>query len=556
MAKRSQVDSWSFDTEADKTRKRDFYEKYKTPYSAEYEGEIRKTLTDEVIENRLQVIERGCGQNAPEEDVVFKNDSMYNSARFGWPLIKILMCYLLSMKVKVPEIDLKVYYPKPICKFLFATRDKNEIFSEDLNKLSKKVFRFFVTNFLWHTQLHLYVSKYMSSSKKQRQASHSDATDDEVTVEEETLVVRRCMQLSVGIFSGNITEAHALFLFWQLRRTEHGFALEYGVCDNLSLEDYEVSEGCNFDFHQEIRTAFRDFLTENATYSDSFTFHFIELYMYTTKITQMLHSDLSYECISASNRALLYCAVLYDIFQMHQNHLIESLQVSESKHASYIMRRNVVAYQHYMNKMINWMLESKLIWPEYDPNLPVQSQTMPTPERPTCQVYFVGDFHEINLDKFDKYQHTPLQQQPTFMNEMNETQAYFTLYNVVTKEITFYYFQWDGDQVFSPSRYHDYVKHDTCSISAHCDSHVISKHCDTSAISKHCDSHGISKHCDTRAISKHSVKHDTCAFSAHCDRHDTIAALHDTIAALHARLSNLESIQAQKTSNRMHAVAY
>lgn len=460
MFKRSQEHASKFDpAQFDRDGKREFFAKYTPDTTEEYVGEIRLKRSDEEIRNRLDIIRRASDRLTPVEDIEFKSACTYTTSNFERALSDVLLSYLLGNRVKVPAIDLKVF------KFRMADRfnvskmialhhpEPSSVVDERIT-----VFTFFMKHWLWQSKLDQYVKKFLSPHKERRVEPSADTADD-VQFHADTQVVRRCLPFSINMFCGIKNVCHSLFVFWQIRREEAGnLVLEYGVCDGLHTSNYEFLD--NYDFHSVFKTAFREFLTEHGVYSDSFTFRFIYTSLKTKEFDQSIHKKIRYTCVSECHRMLLYFAVLYDVFQMHRRESFEDQYNSTAPTASsFLLTRNFKAYQHYMNKMVNWLLESELIWP-------APAQTTPTEDRPVCIVKFPGHSREGFASFYRLWAQYPFAEQENACAVMDGRADHITLYNILTKEYKLYYFQWDGDQVFSCSLMPLHGQNDRCVVSS------------------------------------------------------------------------------------------
>jgi len=267
---------------------------------------------------------------------------------------------------------------------------------------------------------------------------------------------------------------HELLLYWQIRVVNEDIMLEFGVCDNLNIWlDYKVIQKRNYNFHELMQEALKEFLQSHSDVPIiAMKFRAIKNSLPGTILNQKYHKNIDYQCMSITRRAILYFAIFYDIFKLDANknmeHLVpceefDSTEPSSKPQLSY--KKNLMAYTHYMNRMIDWLLKSPLIWPEFDSALPVQPQTKPTRARPVCSVLFAEGYKNSSPCEMYRNFQSVLEKDSLFI-EMNEETAYITLYNNFDKQRQRYYFQWEGDEVFKPEPRPTDAPQRTCNISA------------------------------------------------------------------------------------------
>ena len=116
-------------------------------------------------------------------------------------------------------------------------------------------------------------------------------------------------------------------------------------------------------------------------------------------------------------------------------------EVRVKKLSKMLFIANILAYTHFMNKMLKFLLSSQLIWPK-------PGQDIPTKSHPVCSVYMPDEFCHMSPDKAVE---TMLAGNPVnLVVKLNKDVAYITLHNNFNNKSTKYYFQWEGDPVFKP----------------------------------------------------------------------------------------------------------
>jgi len=182
------------------------------------------------------------------------------------------------------------------------------------------------------------------------------------------------------------------------------------------------------------------------------------------EIKEPFHIDFNYSCMSAARRAVLYgCLInnllkleldqVYDLErEVQQKHIIEPTEPGVLDLKETLFVQNLQSYRHFLIKMWNFLLSSQLIWP-------LSTQRHRTQSRPICTVrlaehfYFNSDttLYLEHLKRDHKYyveHHSPT----TAVVELNGSNSYITLCNLLTQTKTNYFFQWDGEPVFAPSQ--------------------------------------------------------------------------------------------------------
>lgn len=448
----------------DLRREREYLERHPAPRDIDdYVENITTVRSQEEIEHRNKLIQEIRASNGQFEHLNLTAIN-YNTLTFGGVFSNILMSYLLEYRVKVPEIDFKVYHQIPIEYFWIALKSEDDIdLSADVKKLHVYTLKIFTNQWLFQSKFKEYIDAWRSKSLGISYPQPSDPVDsDHVLIKPGVLVTRRCAILKLKLNNKGKLDGHEIFMFWQIHMERDDFIIEYGICDNLKIHSfYQPSKGMNFNFHDVIREAFREYLDDNHVVYSKIKFIFIENRLPGTIDDQLHYNNMEYTCMTTTRRAILYFAIFYDIFKLdynddfeHEIHHSALQDGTDLTQKEILFLRNYMGYTHYMNKMMDWVLSSPLLWPEYDPSLPDALQARPTRERPLCIVLFPVGFkyqfpcmflgeNELNLNKVDFW--TELEGKSGFDT------TYISIYNFFEECSTQYFFHMDGGEVFRPA---------------------------------------------------------------------------------------------------------
>lgn len=461
-------------------KEREYLDKHPAPRDmGDYVENITTVRSKEEIEHRNKMIEEIRGSDTTQEQMNFATTEInYNTNLMGKLFSNIFMSYLLEHRVKVPEIDFKVYSPTAVRYFRYTMKtEEGTDLSEEEIRINKATLREYTKQWLVQSKIKDYIEAWRLKNVTISTPRPSAPETGSVCIKPGVLITRRCALLSLVFYDKTIL-GHQNFMFWQIREEKGVVFIEYGICDNLKIHThYQPMKGMNFNFHDVIREAFCEYLRDYYVDNIEIRFYFIENWLPFDTFDQLHYKELSYTCLSAARRAILYFAIFYDIFRLDYNddmeHEIEhgalrDKQELTRKEILYV--RNFMGYTHYMNKMIEWVLSSPLIWPVYDPSLPEARQARPTRERPLCIVLFpIGYQNQApadvflrnngELDRFDVW--------TEFNDALYDDMSYIELYNFFERRRTRYYFHMDGGEVFRPER--SEYDGSTCAVSAAAD---------------------------------------------------------------------------------------
>ena len=472
MAKRSHSDDLPFDPELDTIRKQEFFDKHVEPGESEYYKNITIKRSDAEIKHRLELIQTFVDDRDPRENFIFNNNMNYNGANSGLPLSNILLSFMLNNVVKVPEIDLKVYIPSVDGLFVLNLKNENsQDITKEITDKNKEALKQYVLNWIQESQLLEHVRE-CSSKESRKYHTRSVSRKSHVTMDSRVIVIRRCAILNLQLLFRNKSCGHCVLIYWQLRKNTTDYILEYGICDNLRLFDYDTHLGMNFDFHVEIMQSFQKYFTDHPLGQIQHFYRFILNPLRGITFDQEHHKQMRYTCIPVSRRAILYFAIFYDIFKLNDNKDIEhrvafsDMSLEHSLTPQQILFiKNFKAYTHYMNRMMDWLLKSPLIWPLYDPSFSDASEPKHDMSMPLCIVLFAEEYMAYTTPvEYLKWIKSSSKSEPFFI-EMNKDKAYLILCNVIDNSQRRYYFQWEGDEVFRPEPYPAIAPQDTCTVS-------------------------------------------------------------------------------------------
>jgi len=408
-----------------------------------------------------------------------------NSFVEGSGLSDVLMSYMLGCKIKNPLIkntfsSFNTFYP------LYISNIRNsvtmETFSDSQVQILRNALKRFFREWLLFTSAGELLREFMvkgysfplSKFPRNCQVLRRVTVFDLNSVFNVANPERRCL------------EGHEMVLFWQIRKKSQGYAFEYGVIDNLPVEEYEFDLGHTFNFHQIFQDEMRAYLSTFHDFSELCAQLNVEFMVITNPVPGamvMIRNKISvnFLCKAIARRALMYCSIFYDIRKIASvgedaletlvhvdfDHDFESMSIVDRLRYFYsvvmtepgrdslssseeMFRSNVRFYVHHMFRMFNWLSTSPLIWPE-------PGQLSSTKDRPVCQISF-GE-NRLNKDYMDLFA-----QDSNFFHNNDRNMAYIVLYDSFRREARKFWFHEDGEafREYPPSM--DDI--DSCSISA------------------------------------------------------------------------------------------
>lgn len=469
--------------ELDMRREREYLYRHPAPRDMDdYFEHVMTVRSEEEVEHRKRMIEEIRGSNTIQEQMHFeKMEINYNTHSLGRIFSNILMSYLLDHRVKVRDIDFTAYQQRAVLNFSVSlkTKEGTDVLADEVED-DQATLREYTKQWLNQSRFKDYIEAWRlksgGNSIVHSSMPHEDT--DSVRINPGVLVTRRCALISLHHYCKNRICGHENFMFWQIREETGVVMIEYGICDNLKIDEiYQPMKGINWNFHDVIEEAFREYLRDCPVDNMKVSFVFIENLLPCTNVDQLHYNSFSYVCMAVARRGLLYFAIFYDIYRLDLNEDMEHFVSHEDlrdggeltrKQMLYV--KNYTAYTHYMNKMIEWVLSSPLLWPVYDPLLAEELQVRPTRERPLCIVLFPDGYdYEVPFNVYEEH-HGNLNHLNVWTDMNGEScmgVTYISLYNFFDERITRYYFHMDGGEVFRPEM--SEYEGSTCAVSAAAD---------------------------------------------------------------------------------------
>jgi len=237
---------------------------------------------------------------------------------------------------------------------------------------------------------------------------------------------------------------HTLLFFWQAVKTTGDDLIEHGVADNLyddHYEEYYINEGLNIDFYELFDEVFKNYCRRHiGRLADEMEMVGLQNNIPATCIVNKTYNLFNLSCFTLNRRMLIYFSLLYNVNNV--NLLVEHAKFDEAYNDVYLIHKNL--YIYHMDRMMQWLLTSPLIWP-------TRSQKGPTKSRPCCIVRLCRPFEMSDMT----YVYKRDKERSRLCVELNEATACLDLYNPVQRKVLKYWFKWDGQSAFSLKEYYD-----------------------------------------------------------------------------------------------------
>lgn len=406
--------------------------------------EVDLVKSDEEVNQRKKIIEGYRKKSGFPENTIEMGEAYltYNSWHFGHQLSNLLTGYLIAHKVKIPQIDHKVYTGTGIFGFQFYKVNSDYLhFDQKSTNARLKAFELAIIQWLDQSELRRFLT---GDSVEQWGAREQNS---------ELLVVRRSMIVDFH-FTGKVRgegegldengrpklkiKGHTMLFFWHAVKTKGDDLIEHGLADNLydhKNESYGFSKKLNADFYNLFNAVFkkycRRYIGELADEMEMVGLqNNIPCAVYETK----KNKKIDFTCFTINRRMLIYFSLMYNVRNV--NMLVE--YVREEDDVSPIFLVHMSLYLHHMDRMMYWLLNSALIWPK-------KGQTEPNKWRPCCIVRSCRPFElEYMADIVKKYG-----EKTRLCVELNEETACLDLFDPVRERILKCWFKWDGERAFS-----------------------------------------------------------------------------------------------------------
>jgi len=164
-------------------------------------------------------------------------------------------------------------------------------------------------------------------------------------------------------------EGHEFLVYWQIRKDDSVTYFECGIHDNQGIDSaaYDYSSGRNINIHDQIHLIMKRFCENYPTkLSKSMDFQFNRNRLPIIVIPDV-NPPLQYTCTSAARRAAIYGSLLYNFHRSlgaeEVNHGLH-MTIDESLATERVFIKHLYGYIHQMNRMMEWIMKSKLIWPK------------------------------------------------------------------------------------------------------------------------------------------------------------------------------------------------
>ena len=385
----------------------------------------------------------------------------------GTGLSEILLSYLLGRKVKNPHVKMEFSSLNTIDALDLAKMQSENVHLREpavlIRKKTEYINKYFL-EWLSFTGLDVLLQRYIEGGYR----------FNYVQFPRDVWVIRKMTYLDIALIYNSDTSAHEIVVFWQIRRTSTGFALEYGFIDNIPESDHEIEPNVNMKRIFERQMHY--FLSLHLPYEQLAEHLSIECVSILNNTPWYEHEregvpDIKMTCTTCAKRALLYGAMFYDITKLSEegDKAIEDLTpfglpeydpddptsqpllhrivdaalrfLGSSGHtvdqssftpAQHMYRSNVNFYVHHMYRMMNWLATSPLIWPE-------PGQKSPTAERPVCSIS-LGPYRKGGslTDLLDETSGTKFHKNTSCM-------AYIFLYDPVRRQPRKFWFHEEGE---------------------------------------------------------------------------------------------------------------
>ena len=418
--------------------------------------ELEDEITAEELQRRNAIIESYREKAGfPKNILNFRrHDILYQSWELGLSLSNILTGYLIGHKVKSRKVDHKVCTPTGIFGFDFKkiTGDDEDVIQ---NKIKKHATSFEATIMDWLDQSDLW--KYLKYTSVRQIARN--------TGREHMYIVRRSFILDfqhymyennedqttmLDEFGNKISKdaAHTVLLFWQAVRNYKDDRIEYGIADNLCEERNEIygfDDGLNVNFYVLFDLVFKKYCRKYIGRQQASELSMICLQnnIPAAYTVNKKYGKFDLNCYTQNRRMLIYFSLLYDINNV--NKLMESTDM-ESKYFR-LFEAHTRLFVHHMNRMMHWLMTTKLIWP-------AKRQQTPNRHRPCCIVRPCHPFDKVTMTEYYEKSLEDTMRHKLCV-ELNENTACLDFYNPVKGRKVKYWFKWDGDSAFSAKEEYD-----------------------------------------------------------------------------------------------------
>lgn len=417
---------------------------------------IDDEITDDENQKRENIIENYRDRlGFPKNILEFrKRNIKYNSWELGIALSNVLIGYLIGHKVKSPYVDHKVYAASGFFGALFFNFETLfQPVDEQEKKSNIKSFEATIMNWLDESDLCNFLKD--TTVKKIAQRTNNNIL---FVVRRSFLISFKYIESKKGVDDENIIDengnkilrigSHTILLFWQARRTSKDDKIEYGIVDNLYSRKehfYAFEEGLNLDFYDLFDQVFKKYCRKyiGQQQANELSMICLQNNIPSAFVLNKTYGKLDLTCFTQNRRMLIYFSLFYDINSV--NNIIESKDEHHQFYDLFIVHTRM--YIHHMNRMMHWLMTTKLIWP-------AKRQRTPNRHRPCCIVRPCHPFDRITMTEYyEKSLEDPRRHK--LCVELNENTACLDFYNPVEGRKVKYWFKWDGENAFSAKEEYD-----------------------------------------------------------------------------------------------------